>query len=87
MSDPDPRLDNREGAQRPPLEEFPAVPQQVDGPDLAGQAKHSEKALAGDVKDDVSRKGQYSPGPHGLSGEELRETKEATFGTEGVKGE
>ncbi|MEV5445253.1 hypothetical protein AB0N23_22335, partial [Streptomyces sp. NPDC052644] len=30
----DPRLDNRTGDQRPPLEEFPAKPQQVDGPEL-----------------------------------------------------
>lgn len=60
----DPRLDNRTGKQRPKLEEFPAKPQQIDGPEL-GQ----EKTFAGkrdEHADNTPRKGAKSPGPHGL---------------------
>lgn len=62
----DARLDNRFGAQRPPLEEFPAKPQQVDGPDIAGQIEHTARALQS-AEDKTPRKGMYSPGPYGLS--------------------
>jgi len=61
----DPRLDNRTGDQRPKLEEFPAKPQQIDGPELG-----EEKAVAAradrDREDVGQRKGAKSPGPHGL---------------------
>jgi hypothetical protein len=79
----DARLDNRTGAARPPLEEWPAKPQQVDGPDVAGQAEHTAATLRQLEQDDVTRKGMYSPGPHGLSDEELRESGTA-FGPEGL---
>src|SRR5690606_7655634 len=46
VSDVDARLDNRTGADRPPLESWPAKPQQVDGPDVAGQVAHTRKSLA-----------------------------------------
>lgn len=65
----DPRLDNRVGDQRPPLETFPAKPQQVDGPDLAHtpDAKEAARlAKENQEEDDVTRKGMHSPGPHGL---------------------
>ncbi|MGW0131896.1 hypothetical protein [Streptomyces sp. NPDC003299] len=59
----DPRLDNRTGDQRPKVEEFPAKPQQVDGPELgqekAVRARASRKASG-------TAKGAKSPGPHGL---------------------
>lgn len=83
----DARLDNRVGADRPPLESFPAKPQQVDGPDVIHQVEHTRKVLAdrakGGDKDTVERKGMFSPGPHGLSDEALREG-DTTFGTEGL---
>lgn len=63
----DPRLDNRVGRQRPPLETFPAKPQQIDGPDVANQPTAREAAaMATEVADNVTRKGMGSPGPHGL---------------------
>lgn len=69
----DPRLDNRSGAARPVRESFPAVPQQVDGPDLAHQAeftrRYHESLKDADLGD---RKGMHSPGPHGLSEVEER---------------
>jgi hypothetical protein len=68
--DVDVRLDDRTGSARPPLEEFPAVPQQVDGPDVEHQAQHTADHMAklakGDDEDDVPRKGARSLGPHGL---------------------
>jgi hypothetical protein len=68
--DVDVRLDDRTGRDRPPLEEFPAVPQQVDGPDVEHQAEHTAAHMAelakGDDGDDVERKGAKSLGPHGL---------------------
>ena len=68
--DVDVRLDDRTGRDRPPLEEFPAVPQQVDGPDVEHQAEHTADHMAklaeGDDEDDVPRKGARSLGPHGL---------------------
>lgn len=67
----DARLDNRQGAQRPPLEDFPAKPQQVDGPDVLHQVEHTARTLQ-DANDDVTRKGMFSPGPHGLSDEDER---------------
>lgn len=65
----DPRLDNRGGNQRPPLETFPAKPQQVDGPSLEETPTAKEAAkVAEDTaeKDNITRKGMQSPGPHGL---------------------
>jgi hypothetical protein len=71
----DPRLDNRPGKDRPPMETDPAVPQQVDGPDLMHQAEHAravaEKAAAADV-DGTERKGMFSPGGHSLADESER---------------
>jgi len=71
----DPRLDNRQGASRPPLESDPAVPQQVDGPDVVHQAEHA-KAVEGGVEVGVSvqpaAKGMHSPGDHSLGEEAAR---------------
>lgn len=61
----DPRLDNRAGTQRPPLEEYPAKPQQIDGGDLSDMPDRPQPAHAID-DDPVARKGMRSPGPHGL---------------------
>lgn len=90
-SNVDARLDNRVGTDRPKLESFPAKPQQIDGPDVMHQAEHTAKVLAdrakgndGTGEKDVERKGMFSPGPHGLSDESLREGDEPTFGTEGL---
>jgi len=69
----DPRLDNRSGTDRPPVERDPAVPQQVDGPDLMHQAEHAE-AVARKAKEaeEVERKGMFSPGDHSLGDLEER---------------
>lgn len=79
----DARLDNRTGADRPPLETFPAKPQQIDGPDVMHQVEHTRRVLA--EREDVTgeRKGMFSPGPHGLSDESLRDGP-TSFGTEGL---
>ncbi|MGX4657099.1 hypothetical protein ACWCHM_26120 [Micromonospora sp. SCSIO 07396] len=81
----DARLDNRTGDDRPPVESWPAKPQQVDGPDVMGQVEHTRRVLADRDrdKDTVERKGMFSPGPHGLSDESLRDGP-TTFGTEGL---
>lgn len=79
----DGRLDNRQGRFAPPVEEWPAKPQQIDGPDLAHQAEHTRRTLK-ELEDAGPRKGMYSPGPHGLSDEKLRETDRPLFGTESV---
>src|SRR5690349_398883 len=79
----DARLDNRTGVARPKLEDWPAKPQQVDGPDLAHQAEHTAATLRQLEQDDVTRKGMYSPGPHGLSDEDMR-GGETAFGPEGL---
>lgn len=73
----DARLDNRRGADRPPLEEWPAKPQQVDGPDVMGQVEHTRRTLEDRDRDvDMGeRKGMFSPGPHGLSDVSEREDK------------
>lgn len=84
----DARLDNRTGTDRPSLETFPAKPQQVDGPDVAHQREFTRAFLAArGSADEGDRKGMYSPGPHGLSDEALRETGEALFGTESLTAE
>ena len=87
----DARLDNRRGADRPKLEEWPAVPQQVDGPDVMHQAEHTRKVLQDrdDAVDMGERKGMFSPGPHGLSDETLREggpvgQEQTLYGTESL---
>ncbi|MFD5294780.1 hypothetical protein ACFWJU_06190 [Streptomyces mutabilis] len=59
----DPRLDNRTGDQRPKLEDFPAKPQQIDGPELGQERKVAARAKD---EDGGPRKGAKSPGPHGL---------------------
>lgn len=80
----DARLDNRTGAAAPRLEEWPAKPQQIDGPDLAHQAEHTAATLRNLEQEVGDRKGMYSPGPHGLSEESLRETDGPVFGTESL---
>jgi hypothetical protein len=80
----DARLDNRTGVARPPLESWPAKPQQVDGPDVAHQAEHTRRTLANRESDLGERKGMHSPGPHGLSEEALRETGKPLYGPEGL---
>lgn len=70
----DARLDNRAGAARPPLEEWPAKPQQIDGPDVAHQAEHTRATLKDREEKVGTRKGMFSIGSHGLSTDEgLRE--------------
>lgn len=79
----DARLDNRSGADRPPLEQWPAKPQQIDGPDVAHQVEHTRATLRG-LEDDVERKGQFSVGSHGLSRDEsLREGRPVSGPDEG----
>src|SRR3954454_4492346 len=68
-----PALDNRLGSQRPPLETDPAVPQQVDGPDLLHQAEHAEAVGRAEQEANVARKGMFSPGDHGLGDLSARE--------------
>lgn len=70
----DPRLDNRTGKNRPPLETFPAKPQQIDGPDVRDTVPRPEKV---DENDPVVRKGMSSPGPHGLGDTEAVSFQEA----------
>lgn len=67
----DARLDNRSGKDRPPMETFPAKPQQIDGPDVMGQVEHTRRTLE-DREDTVNRKGMFSPGMHGLADESAR---------------
>lgn len=73
----DARLDNRSGLDRPRRETFPAVPQQVDGPDLMHQAEFTKAYLdtVESTVEDGSRKGLHSPGPHGLGEESERAGK------------
>ena len=85
----DARLDNRSGADRPPLETWPAKPQQIDGPDVMAQAEHTRRVLADRQGDDnTPRKGMFSPGPHGLSEEAVREPAghdgQTLYGTESL---
>jgi hypothetical protein len=70
----DARLDNRVGDDRPVRESFPAVPQQIDGPDLAHQAEFTRRYHESRKDSEVSgdRRGMHSPGPHGLSDVEER---------------
>lgn len=69
----DARLDNRVGADRPRQVDFPAVPQQIDGPDLAHQEEFTRRYLD-NLKSEKAEGllGQASPGPHGLSSLEHR---------------
>lgn len=71
-ADPDPRLDNRRGMDRPKLEEFPAKPQQVDGGDISNipsNSKEVDKAVE-ELNKTAEKtghvKGAQSPGPVGL---------------------
>lgn len=62
-------LDNRTGDQRPQRQDFPAVPQQVDGPEVGHFAEHAEqtKGLASKFAAKGDRPvGMKSEGPHGL---------------------
>lgn len=61
-----PALDNRTGDQRPQAAEWPAKPQQVDGPEVGRLAEHAEKV--GDTFTPASGDpiGAKSEGPHGL---------------------
>lgn len=71
----DARLDNRQGRFRPVFEDWPAKPQQIDGPDVVHQVEHTRETL-GQLTDDVDgdAKGMYSIGSHGLSKDaDLRE--------------
>jgi hypothetical protein len=61
----DPRLDNRTGDQRPKLEDFPAKPQQIDGPEIGEEKEHAAKARE-TAAEEGPHKGAKSPGPHGL---------------------
>ena len=80
----DARLDNRSGRAAPPVEQWPAKPQQIDGPDLPGQAEFTRKFLQEQETEVGERKGMYSPGPHGLSDESQR-GGQAVDGAEGWK--
>jgi hypothetical protein len=62
----DPRLDNRKGDQRPPLETFPAKPQHIDGPDVSDEIPRPEEVAKNREEDGREHKGMKSPGPHGL---------------------
>lgn len=73
----DPRLDNRTGQDRPPVENDPAVPQQVDGPDLMHQEAHAEAVDRLAKEQESSRKGMFSPGDHSLGDEEARKGNDA----------
>lgn len=77
-------LDNRSGLAAPQRVEWPAKPQQIDGPDLAGQAEHTRRVLAERESDAGDPLGQFSPGPHGLSDESQR-GGQAVEGREGWK--
>lgn len=69
----DARLDNRTGSARPRRVDFPAVPQQVDGPDVAHQAEFTRRFLDQQKAENATNLlGQHSPGPHGLSDLEER---------------
>jgi len=71
-TEPDPRLDNRRGANRPKLEDFPAKPQQVDGGDVTDLPRNTKEVQAAAKKaadlagKQGNVKGAQSPGPHGL---------------------
>ena len=72
----DARLDNRTGADRPPVVKFPAVPQQIDGPDVQHQAEFTRAYLAGADERVGNRLGMFSAGPHGLSEDSVRQGKD-----------
>jgi hypothetical protein len=62
----DARLDNRAGPLRPPLEEFPAKPQQIDGPDVTRQNDFTRENLDQARQVEGPVKGMFSPGMHGI---------------------
>lgn len=69
----DARLDNRMGTDRPRLVKDPAVPQQVDGPDLMHQEEHAQAVAAIARSQGVGdRVGMFSPGDHSLGDVEAR---------------
>ena len=78
----DPRLDNRTGRRRPPLETFPAKPQQIDGPSLTDTVPTPKQLAKAEENDGVVRKGMSSPGPHGLGETEVVPFDEAVSNPE-----
>jgi hypothetical protein len=71
----DARLDNRTGDARPRRVDFPAAPQQVDGPDLPHQNEYTRRYLDGLEKSKTKAGdllGAHSAGPHSLSKDEER---------------
>lgn len=63
--DVDARLDNRSGADRAVRVSSPAVPQQVDGPDLMHQGEHAAAvARKAEAMDRPERVGMFSAGDH-----------------------
>ncbi len=63
----DARLDNRRGKDRPKKEEWPAKPQQIDGPDITQQAEWTRRVLSErEDRDGGEKMGMRSEGMHGL---------------------
>jgi len=67
----DPRLDNRSAEDRALKVDHPAVPQQVDGPDLMHQEEHA-KAVGEKKRTEGERVGMFSAGDHSLGDESER---------------
>ncbi len=62
-----PALDNRTGDQRPEMVEWPAKPQQVDGPEVGHFAEHAEQfGDAASKSTPAAPAGTKAEGPHGL---------------------
>lgn len=77
----DPRLDNRMGHQRPPQREWPAVPQQVDGPEVGEDFSAHYPAEGKKFRDeeaDFKAAGMQSKGPHGLGDDDEDSSDGAT---------
>jgi hypothetical protein len=80
----DARLDNRSGTDRPPLLQYPAVPQQVDGPDVMHQVEFTRNFLeSGQNVDTGPRLGMFSVGPHGLTADESARSGDDPAGESG----
>lgn len=63
-----PLLDNRLGDQRPEVAEWPAKPQQIDGPEVGHFGEHAERFgdQAEKFRNLADPAGAKSEGPHGL---------------------
>jgi hypothetical protein len=67
----DARLDSRTGSDRPPVTEHPAVPQQIDGPDIEHHDEFVRKQIAAGVANTADAgaakdsRGAHATGPHG----------------------